>query len=309
MDIIKAVSTLGVPYDADEAILKKHYRSLAMKYHPDRGGNVEQMQEINSAYNYLTTRDLTTRQMEWMVATVDLSTIHTNTAPSDEELLQEVRNNMKAINERHLRLSIALLTLPLLWAIWFMLMVYGFLEIMQTASPNTSAMVIFLSALICALVSSIAGFALMLVSRQVIMQGWSSVLGGLITVLSNKDFSRKHPRLDGLKEAVLGLIGLIGDLIALPFVLVYKLAILLLRFVSVLPLWAILLGVVYLVIYLLSFLQTSAPFVAAILTVATLIMGVLAALYLLWFSLGVLFHGWSKMDTSHRHTPLKSKEL
>lgn len=33
--------------------LKKEYKSLAMKYHPDRGGDTEAMQEINSEYDAL----------------------------------------------------------------------------------------------------------------------------------------------------------------------------------------------------------------------------------------------------------------
>lgn len=33
--------------------LKKQYKKLAMKYHPDRGGSTEQMQELNSEYDML----------------------------------------------------------------------------------------------------------------------------------------------------------------------------------------------------------------------------------------------------------------
>jgi len=49
---------LGVSKDADEATIKKAYRSLAMKYHPDRNPGdaeaVERMKEINEAYAVLT---------------------------------------------------------------------------------------------------------------------------------------------------------------------------------------------------------------------------------------------------------------
>jgi molecular chaperone DnaJ len=48
---------LGVSKDADEAAIKKAYRSLAMKYHPDRNPGdaqaVERMKEINEAYAVL----------------------------------------------------------------------------------------------------------------------------------------------------------------------------------------------------------------------------------------------------------------
>ncbi|MFQ6122789.1 MAG: DnaJ domain-containing protein, partial [Dehalococcoidales bacterium] len=49
---------LGVSRDADEAAIKRAYRSLAMKYHPDRNPGdaeaVERMKEINEAYAVLT---------------------------------------------------------------------------------------------------------------------------------------------------------------------------------------------------------------------------------------------------------------
>ncbi|CAG8738395.1 5964_t:CDS:1, partial [Cetraspora pellucida] len=34
-------------------IIKKAYRSLALRYHSDKGFNVEKMKEINEAYNRL----------------------------------------------------------------------------------------------------------------------------------------------------------------------------------------------------------------------------------------------------------------
>lgn len=46
--------TLGVPRDADENTIKKAYKKLAMKHHPDKGGDPEQFKKIQSAYDRIT---------------------------------------------------------------------------------------------------------------------------------------------------------------------------------------------------------------------------------------------------------------
>ncbi len=52
---------LGIDRNADEATIKRAYRSLAMKYHPDRNPGdkhaIEKMKEINEAYAVLTDRE------------------------------------------------------------------------------------------------------------------------------------------------------------------------------------------------------------------------------------------------------------
>jgi len=48
---------LGVAKDADDATLKKTYRKLAMKHHPDRGGDPAKFQEIQQAYDVLSDAD------------------------------------------------------------------------------------------------------------------------------------------------------------------------------------------------------------------------------------------------------------
>jgi DnaJ-class molecular chaperone len=43
--------TLGVPRNSDENTVKKAYKKLAMKHHPDKGGDPEQFKRIQAAYD------------------------------------------------------------------------------------------------------------------------------------------------------------------------------------------------------------------------------------------------------------------
>lgn len=47
-------STLGVARDSSPDDIKKAYRKMAMQHHPDRGGNTEQFQKIQQAYDDIT---------------------------------------------------------------------------------------------------------------------------------------------------------------------------------------------------------------------------------------------------------------
>lgn len=46
-------NTLGISRDADQETIKAAFRKLAMKHHPDRGGDPNQFQKINEAYETL----------------------------------------------------------------------------------------------------------------------------------------------------------------------------------------------------------------------------------------------------------------
>ena len=47
-------STLGLKRGASDEEIKKAYRSMAMKHHPDRGGDEKKFKEISQAYEFLT---------------------------------------------------------------------------------------------------------------------------------------------------------------------------------------------------------------------------------------------------------------
>jgi DnaJ-class molecular chaperone len=52
-EIEKALDILSLPKLITQADIKKQYRFLARKYHPDRGGDARKMEEINHAYQLL----------------------------------------------------------------------------------------------------------------------------------------------------------------------------------------------------------------------------------------------------------------
>ena len=48
---------LGISRDVSEDEIKKAYHKLAMKYHPDKGGDEEKFKQVNEAYSILTNKD------------------------------------------------------------------------------------------------------------------------------------------------------------------------------------------------------------------------------------------------------------
>merc|ERR1719460_210543 len=47
-------SMLGVAVDATDADIKKVYRELCLKHHPDKGGDTATFQQLQQAYNQIT---------------------------------------------------------------------------------------------------------------------------------------------------------------------------------------------------------------------------------------------------------------
>lgn len=53
VDTTKLYKALGIEQDAKDADIKKAYRKLAMKHHPDKGGDPDKFKEISRAYEVL----------------------------------------------------------------------------------------------------------------------------------------------------------------------------------------------------------------------------------------------------------------
>jgi curved DNA-binding protein CbpA len=49
----QALAVLGLPPNATSQQIKRRYRALAKRHHPDRGGDPRQMQRIIAAYDFL----------------------------------------------------------------------------------------------------------------------------------------------------------------------------------------------------------------------------------------------------------------
>ncbi len=52
-EIGNALEVLSLPKLITKEDIKKQYRFLARRYHPDRGGDPEKMEQINKAYSVL----------------------------------------------------------------------------------------------------------------------------------------------------------------------------------------------------------------------------------------------------------------
>jgi len=57
IDTQKLYDTLGVSKNADDKEIRKAYRKLAVKHHPDKGGDEKQFKEISAAYEILSDKE------------------------------------------------------------------------------------------------------------------------------------------------------------------------------------------------------------------------------------------------------------
>jgi len=58
VDTTKLYETLGISKDADEKAIKKAYRKLASKHHPDKGGDADKFKEVSAAYEILSDKEM-----------------------------------------------------------------------------------------------------------------------------------------------------------------------------------------------------------------------------------------------------------
>ena len=53
VDTTKLYEVLGVEKDADQKTIKKAYRKLCLKHHPDKGGDEHMFKEVNAGEYFL----------------------------------------------------------------------------------------------------------------------------------------------------------------------------------------------------------------------------------------------------------------
>lgn len=74
----------------DEATLKNAYRQAALKHHPDKGGSVEKMQEVNKAYDLLKNKELPQQS-----AKVDWEEIRSKYKKAGQIVIENLKKDFK----------------------------------------------------------------------------------------------------------------------------------------------------------------------------------------------------------------------
>ena len=59
--IMNPYKILGIDKNSSDSEIRKAYRRLAIKYHPDKGGDAEKFKEINNAYSILSDKQKKTK--------------------------------------------------------------------------------------------------------------------------------------------------------------------------------------------------------------------------------------------------------
>lgn len=89
-DVIEAFNLLSLPTSASEVEVRKQFKALAAKMHPDAGGSEENMKELNFAYE-LALKFIAQRKPEACICRgfvknpLCKSSIHEETPTSDEQ--------------------------------------------------------------------------------------------------------------------------------------------------------------------------------------------------------------------------------
>lgn len=98
---MNAYQILQIKTTATQDEIKKAFRTLAMKHHPDRGGNAEKFKEINRAYGEINTPE---KQMRYD-SVHNLGRLHSEPSTSSHSYSSRYNMTAKEMLEEMLRQS------------------------------------------------------------------------------------------------------------------------------------------------------------------------------------------------------------